>query len=218
MTVMPLDIYTDAITSHARHSGTCRCDKWRIKYADGRDLPLAVARWCQAPDVADLELLSRCNDPTLDVGCGPGRLVASLSAAGRRALGVDVAAAAVRLARDAGATVVRRSIFDPLPDEGRWLTVLLADGNIGIGGDPVKLLRRCRDLMAPDGQVLVELDAAGSTSSSVQVRLEAPHERSAWFTWAHVAADQIEAPAAAAGLRLVDSWTTAGRWFACLGH
>jgi SAM-dependent methyltransferase len=217
MTAVPMDLYGDAISSHSGPNA-CHCDKWRIKYADGRNLPLAVARWCQPPDLADLALLRRCTDPTLDVGCGPGRLVAALSADGRRALGVDVAAAAVRLARDAGATVVRRSIFDPLPDEGRWRTVLLADGNIGIGGDPVRLLARCRELMAPDGMILVELDAPGSSSSSVQVRLEAPHERSAWFTWAHVAADEVEAPAAGAGLRLVDAWTSADRWFACLAH
>jgi SAM-dependent methyltransferase len=217
MTVMPIDLYGDALRSHTGPNA-CRCDKWRIRYADGRDLPLAVARWCQALDDADRELLARCDDPVLDVGCGPGRLVAALCADGRRALGVDVAAAAVRLARDAGATVVRRSIFDPLPDEGRWRAVLLADGNIGIGGDPVTLLERCRDLLAPDGVILTELDPPGSTSSSVQVRLEAPHERSAWFTWAHVAADEVAVPASRAGLHVVDAWTTDDRWFACLSR
>ena len=34
---------------------------------------------------------------------------------------------------------------DPMPGEGRWDTVLLADGNIGIGGAPVALLRRTAD-------------------------------------------------------------------------
>jgi SAM-dependent methyltransferase len=217
VSVQPLDMYDIAISSHSGPNG-CRCDKWRVRYADGRDLPLAVARWCNDPDDADLELLRRCGDPTLDVGCGPGRLVAALSAAGRCALGVDVAAAAVRLARGAGATVVRRSIFEPLPEEGRWQSVLLADGNIGIGGEPVKLLQRCRELLSSDGVIMVELDPPGSPSTSVQVRIEAPNERSAWFTWAHVAADLIEAPAREARLRLVDSWTMDDRWFACLAR
>src|SRR5277367_1650881 len=104
MTALPLDVYDVAISAHSGPDG-CRCDTWRVRYADGRDLPLAIARWCSEPDAADLALLDRCADPTLDVGCGPGRLVAALSAAGRQALGVDVAAAAVRLARGAGATV-----------------------------------------------------------------------------------------------------------------
>ena len=33
--------------------------------------------------------------------------------------------------------MLRRDLFAPLPGEGRWHHVLLADGNIGIGGDPV---------------------------------------------------------------------------------
>ena len=54
-----------------------------------------------------------------------------------------------------------RSVFQPVPGEGGWDTVLLADGNIGIGGDPVALLTRCRELLAPAGRVLVELDPPG---------------------------------------------------------
>ena len=38
-------------------------------------------------------------------------------------------------------------MFEPLPGEGRWGTVLLLDGNVGIGGDPVALLERA----APPG-------------------------------------------------------------------
>ncbi|HEX3822833.1 MAG TPA: methyltransferase domain-containing protein [Mycobacteriales bacterium] len=217
MSVAPIDLYDVAISSHANPDGH-RGEIWRVKYADGRDLPLAIARWCSEPDDADLELLDRCADPTLDVGCGPGRLVGALSKAGRSALGVDIAAAAVRLARVTGAAVVRRSVFETLPGEGRWGTALLADGNIGIGGEPVALLRRCGDLLAPAGIVLVELDPPGSPSTSVQVRIEAPQQRSSWFTWAHLAADMIDEPAAAAGLRRVSSWSTAGRWFACLAR
>ena len=74
--------------------------------------------------------------PVLDVGCGPGRLVLGLAQRGTVALGVDPAPAAVALARSRGAPVLQRSVFDPLPGQGRWRTVLLADGNIGIGGDP----------------------------------------------------------------------------------
>jgi SAM-dependent methyltransferase len=209
-------MYDSAITAHSGSDG-CRCTSWNLRYADGRVLPLAVGRWCSDPDDVDLGILERCTDPTLDIGCGPGRLVAALSAAGRSALGVEIAHAAVQLARGAGARVVQRSVFDVLPDEGRWGTALLIDGNIGIGGDPVALLRRCRDLVAADGVTIVELDPPGA-SSAMQVRLESHRRRSHWFDWAHVVANEISAPAEQAGLRVVDSWTTEGRWFACLAR
>jgi SAM-dependent methyltransferase len=214
MTVLPIELYDGALAASIDDTAV----SLSIRYEDGRLRPVDISRWLGPTDAADDVLLDRCLDPTLDVGCGPGRLVAALTAAGNVALGVDVAESAVDLARVAGAQVVRRSVFEPLPAEGSWRSVLLADGNIGIGGDPVRLLRRCRDLLAPDGQVLVELDPPGWPSSSVVVRLEAPHEHSEWFTWAHVASDTVAVPAAGAGLRVVEQWTLEGRWFASLAR
>jgi SAM-dependent methyltransferase len=212
-----LELYDSAITAHTGSDG-CRCKTWNLRYADGRLLPLALGRWCGDPDQVDLEILDRCADPTLDIGCGPGRLVAALNAAGRDALGVDIASAAVRLARIAGASAVQGSVFDALPSEGRWGTALLIDGNIGIGGNPAALLRRCRELVATDGVTLVELDPPGETSMAMPVRLESHRSCSHWFDWAHVAANQIADTADAAGLRVVDSWTMRERWFACLAR
>lgn len=213
MSVAPVDLYDEALAAAVDDPDA----GLSLRYADGRLLPLDVSRWRGPIDNADAELLGRCSYPALDVGCGPGRLVAALTGAGGLALGVDVAESAVHLARVAGARVVRRSVFEPLPYEGAWRSVLLADGNIGIGGDPTRLLRRCADLLAPDGQVLVELEAPGATSEAVTVRLEASDEHSEWFRWAHVAADTVDVPAAAAGLRIVDRWMLGARWFACLG-
>ena len=51
-------------------------------------------------------------------------------------LGVDISRTAVARVRQAGASALHRSVFDPLPGQGRWGTALLADGNIGIGGLP----------------------------------------------------------------------------------
>jgi SAM-dependent methyltransferase len=214
MTVQPIELYDGALTSHADDTTMALS----LRYADGRLLPVDVSRWRGPIGAADAELLDRCVDPTLDVGCGPGRLVAALAAAGSVALGVDVAESAVDLARVAGAQVVRRSVFEPLPSEGSWRSVLLADGNIGIGGDPIRLLRRCRELLAPGGQVLVELDPPGWPSTCVNVRLETAHEHSEWFTWAHVSSDTVDLPAAAAGLQVVERWMREGRWFACLAR
>ena len=57
---------------------------------------------------------------------------------------------------------IRRDVFAAVPGEGRWDCALLADGNIGIGGHPERLLRRLGRIVRPGGHVVVELDADGT--------------------------------------------------------
>ena len=78
--------------------------------------------------------------------------------------------------------------------------MLLADGNIGIGGDPVALLERARELMAPAGRVVVDVAAWGSGVVTRHVSLETRHGRSGEFPWTSVGADAVQAVATAAGL------------------
>jgi SAM-dependent methyltransferase len=125
---------------------------------DGVEVVLAARRWRRSADGEDHWLLDRCTGPVIDVGCGPGRLVAALGERGVPALGVDVSSVAQRLCRRRRTPMVRRDVFGPLPGEGTWGQVLLADGNIGIGGDPLHLLRRAVQLLRPGGSVLVETD------------------------------------------------------------
>jgi hypothetical protein len=143
-------------------------------------------------------------------------LTAALAARGQPALGVDLSPGAVRLARHRGAPALRGDVFAPVPDEGRWARVLLADGNIGIGGDPVRLLRRCRALTARHGRTLVEVDRPGSPTWAGPVRIVADGVVSTPFPWAYVGIDHLDRLARAAGLRILEQWTEAGRWFASL--
>ncbi|RSM55781.1 SAM-dependent methyltransferase [Actinoplanes sp. ATCC 53533] len=185
----------------------------------GTERRIDAAAWCRSHLPGDQGLLARCAGPTLDVGCGPGRLTRALHRLGHPALGVDVSAAAVRLARARGATVLRRDVFGPLPGTGGWRHLLLADGNIGIGGEPEALLRRCRELLSHAGQLHVELAPPGTRSWSGDARLR--HQAggpSAPFRWAQLAADDLAGAADASALQILDTWTEANRWFATLGQ
>ena len=186
-----------------------------LRTTDGRALPLQVSRWCGPPDEADEELLRYCHGPVLDVGCGPGRLAAALTERGIPALGVDTSAVAVTLTRQAGAPALLRSVFDPLPGQGRWATILLADGNIGIGGQPALLLGRCAQLLAPGGRMLIEADP-GEVDEQLTARLEhADGRRGAAFPWARMGAGALTRAAAQAGLHVTRQWWWAGRVFVC---
>ena len=103
-----------------------------------------------------------------------------------------------------------------MPRPGRWDTVLLADGNIGIGGLPVVLLRRVADLMRPTGRALVEVEGPEASSRWTRVRVASGAHVSPSFPWAHLGLRDVHGSAALAGLRVVETWTDSGRWFAAL--
>jgi SAM-dependent methyltransferase len=181
-----------------------------IEHTDGRREPLPVDQWRDGR-LGDEALLNRCEGPTLDVGSGPGRLTVALAERGLPVLGIDVTPYAVELTRAAGALALLRDVFDRVPGTGRWETVLLADGNIGIGGDPPVLLRRVAALLSRGGRAIVEL---GETTHTEWIRLCDSRQASDWFRWSHVAADAIGECAGAAGLAVAGVWTEASRWFA----
>ena len=206
-----LDVYDAAL---------CRAEAGRkaelvLRNPHGEERTIDAAAWCRTRLPGDSGLLRRCSGPTLDIGCGPGRLVNALNRWGCPALGIDVSAAAVRIARSRGAIVLRRDVFGQLPGHGRWRHLILADGNIGIGGDPSALLRRCHELLGADGRLHVELSAAGALSWSGAASIRAADTPAvATFRWAEVAAGDLAALAAQSSLRVIDTWREAGRWFA----
>jgi SAM-dependent methyltransferase len=186
------------------------------RHASGGVHRFDPAAWCRDAIAGDSGLLDRCTGPTLDVGCGPGRLTGALTGAGRPALGIDVSAAAIRLATSRGAVAIRRDVFDRVPGTGRWRHLLLADGNIGIGGDPDRLLRRCRELLAARGRLHVELAPPGTPGWAGPVTVASRAGGDSPLRWACVPVDDISALAAGTGMRVVETWTESGRWFATL--
>ncbi|WP_330458919.1 methyltransferase domain-containing protein [Streptomyces sp. NBC_00820] len=214
-----------------------------LRRADGWLLPLEVERWCAGADAVDRAVLDRCEGTVLDVGCGPGRLVAELAARGRTVLGVDISEAAVARTHALGGRALRRSVFEPLPGEGRWGTVLLMDGNIGIGGDPGALLRRMTQLLSPGGLLIAEtaapdvderarvqvVDGAGNGPAAPEpehpehhAHLEHPAHPAqqdapgSLFPWARVGTPALLRLADRAGWRAHAQWAAGGRRFVAL--
>jgi SAM-dependent methyltransferase len=180
------DVSFSQLFTHALRGVPCQ-----VLGLDGGPTELPVGDWTRTADAADDALLQHCRGTTLDVGCGPGRLAARLAEVGTPVLGIDVVHEAVLQTRARGVEAIHASVHDPLPDEGTWGTALLADGNVGIGGDPVALLERLRGVLAPTGRVVVELAPPGVDTSTRWAWLEAGGARSRPFRWSVVGVDGI---------------------------
>ncbi|WJK43840.1 methyltransferase domain-containing protein [Solwaraspora sp. WMMA2056] len=190
---------------------------WLVQ-GDGTRSRLPVRRWHGVAEPAVDAVVARCGGPTVDLGCGPGRVTAALARAGVTALGVDVSAQAVAATRSRGVVAVRQDLFDRLPGEGRWAHTVLLDGNIGIGGDPVALLRRCRALIQPQGTVLVELEPPGVGLWRGQAYVATVARRGRprpgpVFQWARLDVAAVRDTAADSGLTVGDLFSIDGRWF-----
>jgi SAM-dependent methyltransferase len=189
-----------------------------LRLADGRRIRMPVHRWYAQPTPADESVLNRCVGPVLDVGCGPGRLCRALLGRGVFALGVDVTSHVVAHTTALGGIALCRSVFDRLPAEGNWRTILLADGNIGIGGDPHALLYRCLQLTAPAGSLLVEADP-DDVEERCTARFEDIHgHEGPPFSWARLGAPALHRIAENLALNVTGQWRRGRRCFLALGR
>ncbi|WP_181272851.1 class I SAM-dependent methyltransferase [Brevibacterium oceani] len=176
-----------------------------------------VDRYAGDADAADLTAIGRAAGAVIDLGCGPGRMVRAAIASGHFALGIDVSPTAVAIAQDAGLPVLCRDIDAVLPLEGRWGTALLIDGNIGIGGDPARLLDRVRALLDPRGRIIVETSAGQDEVRSFLAEVRDRCGRtSAAFPWAQIGSTALARTAAEVGLRVEETWSHQARTFLAL--
>ncbi|MFB7056069.1 class I SAM-dependent methyltransferase [Streptomyces vinaceus] len=180
-----------------------------LRDAEGWCLPLDVHRWQARADTVDCGVVDRCAGSVLDIGCGAGRLVAEAARRGHRVLGVDVCPTAVISTACRGGTALSRSVFGPLPGEGSWGTALLLDGNIGIGGDPRRLLERVRGLVRFRGLLIVEA-APADVDERRRVRIHAGRKQaSPVFAWANVGSRALMVHGGKSGWTPVEQWIEA---------
>lgn len=129
------------------------------------------------------------------------------------ALGVDASRQAGKHCAARGIPAVLGDIFAAVPKEGTWRHAILADGNIGIGGDPLALLRRVAGMLESGGSALVEVDPHRRVLWSGSARLDGNHGHEPWFRWAVVGADALRALAGRAGMTVVAEYGGRRRGF-----
>lgn len=189
-----------------------------LRSSGGDVIALDITRWLSPVDAADETVLARCCGPTLDVGCGPGRFVTALGERAVPALGLDIASTAVALNVHRGTPALLRSVFARVPGEGRWPVALLMDGNIGIGGDPCRLLRRLRQVLCASGRVIVEVHPDPDVDEQLRVRFSCDGKPvGPAFGWARLGLTALVRRADGAGYASWDVWSSGGRTFVSLG-
>ena len=199
-----------------RALGGERC--W-VRDEDGEVRPLPAHRWLgDRPDGEPFgeAVTQMCSAPTIELGCGPARLVARLIERGIPALGIDRSATAIRLAGRGGAPALLGDVFEPLPGMGHWQTVLLVDGNIGLGGDPRRILGRAAELLCRGGCCVTVFDAEAIGIRAHWEGLESAGDVGPWFRWASVGVDSAATLAGQVGLTLTGVRLVGGRVIANL--
>jgi glycosyltransferase A (GT-A) superfamily protein (DUF2064 family)/SAM-dependent methyltransferase len=190
----------------------------RVAQVPVRDrlLPMELDRWRGEADAVDRLVVSRCEPPVIDLGCGPGRMVRALVRSGRAALGVDASGVAVAMSMSRGGPALRRWIGESLPAEGRWGTALLMDGNIGLGGDVAGMLRRCVELVGPGGLIVCEVDRRPDRHDIGEVVLPGDHADGAPLAWSRIGAAALARIGGELDLLLVEEWSGEHRVFLSL--
>jgi len=153
---------------------------------------IRVARWAR---------FKPTGGSVLEVGCGPGLILAALHRRGWRVFGIERNQAVAEAAcRNLGLEIVATPV-EALPADARFDLIIMFQVLEHIS-DPVVLLRECARRLAPDGRVIVNVPNFSSWQSrfagSKWLHLDAPRHL------VHFTPQTLAATLERAGLKLTD--------------
>jgi SAM-dependent methyltransferase len=131
--------------------------------------------------------IARAAGPVLDLGAGAGRHALHLQGLGHRVTAVDMSPGAAAVCRARGVSDVRLADLNDLTPEGRWGTILLMCGNLGLAGDwdPTRRLLTSLGERTPPGGLLIG-DSVDPTSDDPLDLAYEQRNRDAGFHEGHV--------------------------------
>lgn len=140
----------------------------------------------------------------VDIGCGSGGFLEAWRR-GRpndRMMGVEPSPRAAAAARDRGFTVIERPLEEALPPEAEGAGMFTLWHVLEHLPDPVAALRSLRDVLAPDGRIVLAVPNASALERSLfgyrNIAWDPPRHR-----W-HFTPEGLTALTNAAGLRVLD--------------
>jgi 2-polyprenyl-3-methyl-5-hydroxy-6-metoxy-1,4-benzoquinol methylase len=182
---------------------------WGAGWLAGRMLPPFAA--IAERSVRSLPL----GDRLLDVGCGNGEFVAEAGAAGWRASGIDLDAAAVDAGRGAGFDLTVETIEEHAARSPRAYDAVTLSHVVEHVADPVGFLRCARELLRPGGRVWVATPNLGAMGHDRfgrdWIHLDPPRHL---VLFDHGSLERTLASAGFSAVRALAPTPTAGRVFA----
>ena len=131
--------------------------------------------------------IARASGAVLDLGAGAGRHSLHLQHKGHEVTAVDASPGAVEVCRARGIADARLGDLNEMPPDGRWDTILLMCGNLGLGGDwePTRSLLTRLGQLTTRGGLLIG-DSVDPTSDDPASLAYEERNREAGFHRGHV--------------------------------
>jgi SAM-dependent methyltransferase len=126
-----------------------------IKYILGRLYDLRVSRWTR---------LKPRGGSALEIGCGPGLMLASFQRRGWRVLGIERSEAAAEAARRLLGVHMVTTSLEALPAEATFDLIIMFHVLEHID-EPLSLLRECAKRLAPGGHLIINVPNFASWQS-----------------------------------------------------
>jgi RimJ/RimL family protein N-acetyltransferase len=131
--------------------------------------------------------------PALDLGAGAGRISLWLQQQGAPVTAVDSSPGAVAVCRTRGVMDARIGDLNSPPTDKRWRFIVLACGNLGLGGSRDgnrRLLTRLAEIAAPDAVLYGDTVDPGA-EPDIQLRIRYKRETTDWWPQRNIPIDEI---------------------------